>query len=831
METHAAPPSPLGLQAAVHVSENLRRLSNDPQERQDQLFNLRSRAAHIWLALPDPSVDEACGRGLLAATIAIAAQLVGTTMPDEDAFLLAQVRRALQEQPCDRSAFAAIAFLGHLGADEAGLFPAASTLGKRRLLPALFLHGVDLDEGGAEREFQRLQRVTEQILEWLPKVPALERRAFLEHLQPAYFLLPGYFLESDTVRTTSRREPLLRDLFDWPGMHLRHELAGPVPPGRKIRVGIMARSFEARSETYALLPVFEHLDRGLFDTVLLAYEVLDTPTEAYCASRAGRLLKVPENLPDLVSTLRALDLDILLFGNNLSVGLGVSDAALGLHRLARVQVNFICSPMTSGLPFLDRFLLGEGCEVEEGVERRYTERLERLPGSGFCFTFAGRDETPGRTPRRQDLGIRPEEVVFVSGANYFKLLPPVREAWCRILAAVPGSVLLLFPFGPAWSDHYPQEHFVETLLKGFDRHGIDRDRLVVVGAMKNVREIHSLLGCADVYLDAFPYSGATSLQDPLDAGLPMVVMEGRELRFRQGAAILREAGLDGLVAGGPEAYHQLAVRLGRDRVFHAGWAQAVRTAVSSGLPCRNSRAYGKQVGAAFERMLEDWNRGAQQPGSAAIPAPHEAPGPPSNGAMDGRNPTVRRSKFFRESAIVHRYLDGLHGLEIGGSAHNAFGVSTLNVDFTDDLTTPFKLEELRLCGEAMTVDIVGSGDAIPLPDKSVDFVLSSHVIEHFWDPIRALGEWRRLARKYVVIICPQRNALESDIPLPLTGLYELRQRHEGRIPPPAVDTHDHYNRWTSGMFCQLCEELDFEVLEVVDPDDKVGNGFLVVLRP
>ena len=35
---------------------------------------------------------------------------------------------------------------------------------------------------------------------------------------------------------------------------------------------------------------------------------------------------------------------------------------------------------------------------------------------------------------------------------------------------------------------------------------------------------------------------------------------------------------------------------------------------------------------------------------------------------------------FRESAIAHKYLDGLKGIEIGGSAHNPFGLDTINVD-------------------------------------------------------------------------------------------------------------------------------------------------------
>ena len=51
---------------------------------------------------------------------------------------------------------------------------------------------------------------------------------------------------------------------------------------------------------------------------------------------------------------------------------------------------------------------------------------------------------------------------------------------------------------------------------------------------------------------------------------------------------------------------------------------------------------------------------------------------------------IYKSKRYRESALAHDFLDGLKGLEIGGSYHNAFGLDTLNVDFTRELTTEFK---------------------------------------------------------------------------------------------------------------------------------------------
>ena len=44
----------------------------------------------------------------------------------------------------------------------------------------------------------------------------------------------------------------------------------------------------------------------------------------------------------------------------------------------------------------------------------------------------------------------------------------------------------------------------------------------------------------------------------------------------------------------------------------------------------------------------------------------------------------RQKEVFRENALAHKLLDGLRGIEIGSSAHNAFGLNTLNVNYTDD---------------------------------------------------------------------------------------------------------------------------------------------------
>lgn len=184
---------------------------------------------------------------------------------------------------------------------------------------------------------------------------------------------------------------------------------------------------------------------------------------------------------------------------------------------------------------------------------------------------------------------------------------------------------------------------------------------------------------------------------------------------------------------------------------------------------------------------------------------------------------------FPESALAHEYLDGLQGLEIGGSVHNPFGLNTKNVDYTVEENRYKKLEK-KFVGEALKVDIVAPGDAIPLPDGSQDFVVSAHVIEHFPDPIKALKEWYRLIRPggYIFMIVPHKERT-FDKDEPRTTLQELIDRHEGRIIPQP-NKNDHHSVWITEDMVELVKYLGWEIVRVEDKDDKVGNGFTVIIR-
>lgn len=189
----------------------------------------------------------------------------------------------------------------------------------------------------------------------------------------------------------------------------------------------------------------------------------------------------------------------------------------------------------------------------------------------------------------------------------------------------------------------------------------------------------------------------------------------------------------------------------------------------------------------------------------------------------------------KESVLAKKYCTG-RGLEIGGSAHNPFNLNSLNVDYTSELNE-FKQMEIRKCFRHLPVDIVAPGDMIPLPDASQDFVVSSHVLEHFFDPIKTLIEWHRLVKKGGVIfmIIPHKERT-FDSHRERTKLQELIDRHEGKIKETPAE-NSHHSVWITHDAAELIKYMNdnglfvppVEITEVQDEDDKVGNGFTVVL--
>ena len=102
------------------------------------------------------------------------------------------------------------------------------------------------------------------------------------------------------------------------------------------------------------------------------------------------------------------------------------------------------------------------------------------------------------------------------------------------------------------------------------------------------------------------------------------------------------------------------------------------------------------------------------------------------------------------SEIVNKYLLGLKGVEIGRASYANYGIDAINIDRVDIRKTNndnvyFK-EQIKFGNIITRVDLIADGDNLPFKDNTLDFVFTSHVLEHFYDPIKALQEWYRIIK-------------------------------------------------------------------------------------
>lgn len=413
--------------------------------------------------------------------------------------------------------------------------------------------------------------------------------------------IPLYFTEGSLRRHMELRGRLLQAagaadrLGDFPAQ---------ARAGRRLRVGIVNRHFGSQTETYTTLPTFERLDPARFEVLLFAHHSRDTDLEKYARGCTAGFTHLPDGLEAQLKVLRAAALDIVVFGTNVTAVCN-EVTRLALHRVAPLQVVNNSSCTTSGLPGVDLYVSGTATEHAD-APAHFSERLGLLPGPAHAFNYEADKQAPSGRWTRAALGLPGEAVVFVSAANFYKITPEMQHSWARLLAAVPGSRLLLHPFNPNWSSHYPIKRFCAEFDRVLAAHGVASDRLVVSSVRFPSRtDVAELLCVGDLYLDTFPFAGVNSLIDPLETGIPVVTREGATFRSRMGAALLRTLGLAELVVTTDQAYHDLCVRLATDAAARADLRARVTAAMERSPVFLDTLAASDAFGALLEKAFDE----------------------------------------------------------------------------------------------------------------------------------------------------------------------------------------------------------------------------------
>jgi predicted O-linked N-acetylglucosamine transferase (SPINDLY family) len=388
----------------------------------------------------------------------------------------------------------------------------------------------------------------------------------------------------------------------------RH-LPGPAARTRDahdpIRVAYLSADFGDHPLSYLLAGVLEQHDRARFEIIGVALSPAEGEAfEARVRSAFDRSVEISDcDDAEAVQRIRRCNADIAvdLMGYTRGMRLGVIAS-----RLAPVQVNYLGYPGTMGADFID-YILADEFVIPPASRVHYAEQVVYLPD---CFQANDDRRVIGATPTRAAVGLPATGFVWCCFNSTFKLNPLMFDLWCRLLHAVPGSVLWLVDPGTPARDLVRAEA---------GRRGIDGARVVLAPRVPYPQHL-GRLGLADLFLDTLPFNAGATASDALWAGVPVLSCPGDAFAARMAGSLLRTIGLPELIAGSLQEYEQRAVELARAplRLAQLRARLAVQRERSA---LFDTRRFCRHLEAAYEQMWQRAQRREPPTSFAVAPVP------------------------------------------------------------------------------------------------------------------------------------------------------------------------------------------------------------------
>jgi predicted O-linked N-acetylglucosamine transferase (SPINDLY family) len=362
----------------------------------------------------------------------------------------------------------------------------------------------------------------------------------------------------------------------------------------KLRIAYLSADFQNHATAYLAAELFELHDRSRFEIAAISFGRDDG------SAMRRRLTKAFDQFHDVRA---ASDRDVAMLIRDLQTDIAVDlmgftrDARPGIlsFRPAPIQVNFLGFPATMGADFMD-YIIADRIVLPFDQHRFYPERIVHLPD---CYQpNDSKRAIADRTGTRAEAKLPDEGFVFCCFNNNHKITSPLFEAWMRLLAAVPGSVLWLLR---------DNDGAQANLRRQTQSHGVAPARLVFADRMSLDAHLarHRL---ADLCLDTLPYNAHTTASDALWAGVPLLTCQGGTFTGRVAASLLHAVGLPELVTHSLADYEAAALRLATDASFLGAIRRKLRQNRRTH-PLFDTDRFRRHIESAYTKMWDIRQRG------------------------------------------------------------------------------------------------------------------------------------------------------------------------------------------------------------------------------
>jgi predicted O-linked N-acetylglucosamine transferase (SPINDLY family) len=364
------------------------------------------------------------------------------------------------------------------------------------------------------------------------------------------------------------------------------------PQHQRLRIGYIAHTLKRHSIGWLTRWLFHYHDKEAFQIYLyLVNQQEDALTQQWFRPNAHRCYNFPlEPLP-IAKQIQEDEIDILVDLDSTTHSITCQVMSL---KPAPVQVTYLGFE-ASGLPAID-YLLADSYVLPDNAQDYYREKIWRLP-----HTYISVDgfEVGVPTRRREQLGIPPQAVIYLSAQTGWKRHPNTIRWQMKILKAVPNSYFLIQGIAE-------QSTVQQLFTKIAQEEGVAPERLRFLAP--DVEEVYlANLSIADVVLDTYPFNGGTTTLNVLWMGIPLVTRVGEQWASRNGYTLMKNAGLTEGIAWTDEEYIDWGIRLGRDEALREQVTWKLRNSRQTS-PLWNARQFTRDVEAAYQQMWLNYFR-------------------------------------------------------------------------------------------------------------------------------------------------------------------------------------------------------------------------------
>jgi len=314
-------------------------------------------------------------------------------------------------------------------------------------------------------------------------------------------------------------------------------------PERPLRIGYVSGDFRRHSAAEAFSPVVLRHSEG-YRAVCYSTCPDEDEITALFEKEAAAFYRI-EALDEaaLAERVRADGIDILV---DLSGHSALNRLETFCRRPAPVQVTGWGYALGTGLPVMDGFFADEITVPRAFKARGYAEPILYLPSVIPCTPM------PYSDPVQPMPCLTRGYFTFGSFNRWAKITPLVLTTWAEILAATPGSRLLLK------EKAYEREDIRQQVLAAMAAKGVAADRIEFRGWTPHVdhlRAYHEV----DVALDPFPHSGGVTALEGLWHGVAPVNLLGDRVMERLSASFCHTLNLPAFVTTSRHEYITTAV--------------------------------------------------------------------------------------------------------------------------------------------------------------------------------------------------------------------------------------------------------------------------------